>query len=122
MGEQRRAPGRQVTVIANSYVSPPRPIDPRLDRPRGILAEDTVGRLGQPRGFMHLQTQPMTEAVDEFIAITAPLNVVAGNGVGIPPLPYGPDGPRGDRVRASEHIVNLALLGARPTHDHGTRE
>src|SRR5688572_14261727 len=108
--KQRRSPGCQMHVILDPYATPPRPVDPRLDRHHGILRQDAVRRARQPGGFMHLEAEAVAKAVTELLPVTAPLNVVAGEGIGIPPAHSGPHGRGGNLVGPADDVIDLPLL------------
>src|SRR5213075_20024 len=81
-----------------------------------------VGRASQPWRFMHLQSETVTETVAKEVSISALLNVVARDGVGIPSRHAGANAGRRVFVRRANHIVDLALFRLRDADDARARD
>src|SRR5437016_4102841 len=77
------------------------------------LGQRAVGRACQPWRFVHLQSETVTETVAKEVPISALLNVVARDGVGIPARHAGANAVRRVFVRCADHVVDLALLRLR---------
>jgi len=69
---------------------------------------------------MHFQSETVAQAVAEKVPISALLNVVASDGVGIPTGHSGPNAVRRAFVRGADDVVDLTLFGARAA-DHEVR-
>ena len=113
--EDCRAVRTEEHVVLDPHAAPPRPIDPRLDRHHRALGQRALGRARQPRSFVHLQAEPVAEAVAEQVPVAALLNVVARDGVGIPARHSGSDAraPRSRwRLRTTSYTSRCSSVGA----------
>ena len=113
--EDLRAIRTEEDVVLDPNAAPPRSIDSRLDRHHRAFGQRAVGRAGEPRRFVHFQSETVAKAVAEQVPISALLNVVASDGVGIPAGHPGPNALRRVLVGGANNVVDLALLRRR--HD-----
>src|SRR3979411_2764909 len=72
----------EMNVVLYTDSSPTRTVNSRLYRHNRAFAECRRDSLGQTRSFVHLQSQPVTEAVSKCVAITTVLNVATSETVG----------------------------------------
>src|SRR5687767_8208661 len=108
-------------IILDAYSAPSRSIDSRLNRHHGALRQRAVGRPGKPRCFVHLEPEAVTEAVTEKVAVTAPLNVAAGDSVGLSPRHPRPHSGDGSFVGDANDLVEGPLFVGRLPDDHRAR-
>src|SRR5690348_9137287 len=97
-------------VVLDAYPAPTRTINPRLDGDHRSRRQSCCRGTRQPRCLVHLQPDPMTEAVPEQWAKTATLNVVTSERVGIPTRHSDAYGRRRHAVRLTDDIVHPTLL------------
>ena len=74
---------REMNVVLYSDSSPTRTVNSRLYRHNRTFAERRLDGLGQTRSFVHLEPQPVTQAMPKCVAITTVLNVATGETVSI---------------------------------------
>src|SRR5687768_6019251 len=120
-GEHASATVLEKHVILDAHSAPSRPVDARLDGNDGVVWKRCFGRPRQPRRLMHLDADPVTEAMAERIAETAVFNVAPRDRVGIPSAHAGVNRAGGALVRLPNDRVDLTLLISRLSDDEGTR-
>src|ERR1700682_6848626 len=99
-----------MNVVLDSNPSPTRTVNSRLYRHNRSFAEQRLDGLRQTRGFVHLESQPVTEAVPKRVAIATVLNVATSETVGILSPHACTYGFRGCSVVVPHDIVDGALL------------
>src|SRR3982074_3111565 len=109
---------REMNVVLYSDSSPTRTVNSRLYRHNRTFAERCLDGLRQTGGFVHLETEPVTEAVPKRVAVATVLNVGASETIGILSLHARAHGFGSHGVRVPDDFVNGALLVRRlPHHD-----
>src|SRR5579859_4851120 len=112
----------EVDVIFDAYPTPSWPVNSRLDSYDGADGQHGIGRPRQTRRLVYLQSQPMSQAVTEGIAVAAPLNVVARQRIGILSLETGPHLRGRGLVGATNYGIQIVLFFGRRTHHHRARD
>jgi hypothetical protein len=88
MGELREelwAVSSEVYVILDANATPAGPINARLDRHDCAGRQQSFCSSCQSRGFVHLDPEPMSEPVTEFLTVPTALNVVARERIRLSP-------------------------------------
>src|ERR1700716_2110934 len=107
----------EMNVVLYTDSSPTRTVNSRLYRHNRTFAERRLDGLGQTRGFVHLESQPVTQTVPKCVAIATVFNVATSQTVGILPLHARAHRLGGDGVGVPHDLVDIALL-ARRLADH----
>src|SRR5665811_584587 len=81
IGEYFRPLRGEVNVVLDADPSPTRTVDSRLDRHHRALSQQGLDGFRQPWRLVHLESQPMTEAVPESGAVPLVLNVATSQTV-----------------------------------------
>src|SRR3954470_18398377 len=89
IGQYFGTAGGEVDIVFDADAAPAWPVDTRLDRDDRTLSERRLDRLGEPRGFVDLESESMAEAVAECVAVAAVLYVASGETVGLLPFHSG---------------------------------
>src|SRR6266550_3193327 len=118
IGEYVGTAGCEVNIILDTNSAPARTVDAGLDRHHCALSEQGFDGFRQPWRFVYLESEAVTEAVPERVAIATVLNVASSQTVGFLPLHARAHRVRGDLVGVTHDLVNLALLRRRPAHYH----
>src|SRR5438132_11733320 len=98
-----------MNVVLYSNPAPPRPVDAGLDRYNRAVSERRFHRFREPGCLVHLEAEPVSEAVSERFPIAAFLNVAPSERVGILTGHTRSDAAGGLGVRPPDYLVNLAL-------------
>ena len=76
----------EMNVVLYTDSSPTRTVNSRLYRHNRTFAERRLDGLRQTRGFVHLESKPVTKAVPKCVAVATLLNVATGQTIGILPF------------------------------------
>src|SRR3954468_24373876 len=86
VGQNLGAAGGEVHIVLDANAAPAGTINARLDRHDCALPERRFDGLCQPRRFVDLEAEAVTEAVAERVAIAAVFDVAASEAVRLLPL------------------------------------
>src|SRR4029078_3754138 len=108
-------------VVLYTDASPPRPVNPRLDRHHSTRNKLPFVCSGKSRRFMDFQAQAMSEAVPKSVAVALSVNVAPSERVGSHSGHSCSDRMCGNMVGVAYDFIDIALLRCRDSDDERTR-